>query len=150
MSNYFFNRNRDIDSAYGMLRATLGVNICIHGISRLLVGPSSFAGTLVPMFDKTFLPAWSVYGFGLVLPWTEALLGLLLLIGLRTRIALLGGSLLILTLTFGSTLRQDWNGAGLQLIYAGVYAVLLAFLDRNFYSLDTLLSRNKQSDSLQN
>ncbi len=65
------------------------------------------------------------------------------LVGLRTRTALIGGSLLILILTFGSTLRQDWQSAGLQLIYASVYAALLASRQNNIYSVDAVIeSRN--------
>lgn len=99
-----------------------------------------FANSLVPMFQTTPLPAWSVHVFGLILPWTEAILGFLLLIGLWTLPALVCGSLLILVLTLGTTLRQDWNTAGVQLTYAAVYAALLALARWNDYSLDRLLS----------
>ena len=123
------------------LRLTLGLNICMHGVSRIAAGPAMFANSLVPMFQRTPLPAWSVHLFGISLPWAEAILGIFLLVGLCTRPALLGGSLLILVLTFGATLRQDWSTAGIQLIYAAVYAALLA-LDRwNDYSLDRLFLR---------
>jgi thiosulfate dehydrogenase [quinone] large subunit len=136
-------RNQDIALAYLMLRATIGVNIAIHGLSRLLAGPSGFAHSLVPLFQATPLPVWSVLGFGLALPWVEAAIGLLVLVGLRTRLALTGGALLILVLTFGTTLRQDWAGAGSQLIYAVIFAVLLAFRERNGYSLDSLMSEDQ-------
>ena len=131
---------RDGAYAYLLLRLTLGVNICMHGISRILAGPGSFAHSLVSLFQKTPLPIWMLLAFGLTLPWLEAILGLLLLLGLRTRAALIGGSLLLMVLTFGSTLRQDWESVGLQLIYASVYAALLTFRQRNIYSLDRLLS----------
>jgi thiosulfate dehydrogenase [quinone] large subunit len=127
--------------AFLLLRITLGLNICMHGVSRIAAGPATFADSLVPMFRNAPLPAWSVHAFGLVLPWAEAILGFLLLLGLCTRFALVIGSLLILVLTFGTALRQDWSTAGVQLIYAAVYAALLA-LDRwNDYSLDRWLSR---------
>jgi thiosulfate dehydrogenase [quinone] large subunit len=131
---------RDGAYAYLLLRLTLGVNICMHGISRILAGPGSFAHSLVSLFQKTPLPIWMLLAFGLTLPWLEAILGFLLLLGLRTRVALIGGSLLLMVLTFGSTLRQDWESAGLQLIYASVYAALLTFRQRNIYSFDKLLS----------
>lgn len=127
--------------AYLLLRITLGMNIAVHGLSRLLGGPSKFAQTLIPMFDKTFLPGWSVYAFGYALPSVETLLGVLVFLGLQTQPGLVGGSMLILVLTFGSTLRQDWQSAGLQLIYAALYSGLLALLRYNRYSLDTLLRR---------
>ncbi|HEX3473266.1 MAG TPA: DoxX family protein [Silvibacterium sp.] len=134
------NDHKDITVAYLLLRVTIGVNICVHGISRIIGGPSAFAHSLVTPFQKTPLPAWAVLGFGLVLPWLEAILGLLVLTGLRTRMALISASILLIVLTFGSTLRQDWESAGLQLIYASINAALLAFLNKNTYSLDALLS----------
>jgi thiosulfate dehydrogenase [quinone] large subunit len=124
--------------AYALLRAIIGVNLAVHGISRLLAGPHAFAASLVGMFHATFLPAWSLMAFGLVLPWIEAALGLLILFGAATRYALIAASLTILVLTFGSTLRQDWESAGLQLIYAAIYAALLAFRRENAYSIDAM------------
>jgi thiosulfate dehydrogenase [quinone] large subunit len=132
-------RQRDFAIAYLLLRSTLGLNIFMHGVSRLLAGLAAFAASLVPMFQKTFLPSWSVYTFGLTLPWAESLLGFLLLVGLRTRAALIGGSALMFILTFGSTLRQDWQSAGLQLTYAAIYAALLASRENNLYSVDSMM-----------
>jgi thiosulfate dehydrogenase [quinone] large subunit len=140
-------RNRDIALAYFLLRATVGVNIAFHGVSRILAGPANFASTLVPLFQKTLLPVWSVLGFGLALPWVEAVLGILVLAGLRTRIALIGCGLLILVLTFGSCLRQDWAGAGAQLLYAAIFSALLAFRDRNEYALDAWWQRRSRARS---
>ena len=77
--------------AYLLLRITMGTNICIHGVSRLIRGPASFAHSLLPLFHKTFLPGWSVLAFGWMLPWLESSLGLLLPPGLRTRLALVAG-----------------------------------------------------------
>jgi thiosulfate dehydrogenase [quinone] large subunit len=130
---------QDIAIAYLLLRATMGLNIFMHGLSRILAGTAAFAATMVPMFRQTILPGWSVYGFGLVLPWGEAVLGLLVLMGLRTRIGLIGGSILIFLLTFGTALRQDWATASVQLTYAAIYAALLAYCRWDTYSLDALL-----------
>lgn len=138
MEVFAANDRTDIAVAYLLLRATIGINIFVHGVSRILGGPSVFAHSLVQLFDKTLLPSGAVFAFGLVLPWFEVILGLLVLIGLYTRLALIAGAVLLAMLTFGSTLRQDWNSAGLQLIYASVYAALLAFRSKNTYSLDSV------------
>jgi thiosulfate dehydrogenase (quinone) large subunit len=127
--------------AFLLLRLTLGLNICMHGVSRIFSGPAAFAYSLVPMFQRTPLPAWSVHLFGLILPWSEALLGFLLFLGFCTRLALVTGSLLIVVLMFGTTLREDWITASIQLIYAVVYAALLALVRWNYYSLDRLVWR---------
>jgi thiosulfate dehydrogenase [quinone] large subunit len=134
----------NFQSAYFLLRATLGLNICLHGVSRILAGTSHFASSLVPGFEKTFLPTAFVYSFGLALPWFEGAFGLLLLLGLATRLSLIAGSLLIFVLTFGTALKQDWPTASLQLIYAALYAALLAFHHYNRYSVDSLLPRQSK------
>jgi thiosulfate dehydrogenase (quinone) large subunit len=137
--------NKDAALAYLFLRATLGLNIFIHGLSRILVGPAAFAATLVQQFHATPLPSGIVSAFAYALPWVEAVIGLLVLLGAATRFALCAGALLILVLTFGSTLHQDWEVAGLQLIYAAIYAALLAFRDNNAFSVDGVLKQKQQS-----
>ena len=136
------NRQKDVVLAYFLLRVTIGTNIFIHGLSRILAGPSHFADALVLAFQHAPLPSGLVRLFALILPCAESVVGLLVLIGVRTRLTLVAGSLLILTLTLGATLNQDWESAGLQLIYAAVYASLLAFRHQNTLSIDALLERN--------
>lgn len=131
----------DFALAYALLRLTLGINIAMHGISRVLTGPSAFAASLTRQFAGTPLPDFAVRSFGYALPWLEALIGLLILCGAFTRVALVAGALLIVVLTFGSTLHQDWEVAGLQLIYAAVYFLLIAFRRYNALSFDALFHR---------
>ena len=126
----------DRSLAYALLRLVLGINIAMHGISRLAMGAASFAHGLVPLFAKTPLPAWSVYAFGLCLPWAEVLTGVLILAGAASRLAYVLGLLEIAALTFGSSLRQDWATTGIQLSYALVYSILLATREYNRYSVD--------------
>ena len=132
-------RDSDLSLAYLVLRATLGVNIFLHGVARILGGQGHFVSTLTQQFHSSLLPHSLVVAFGYTLPWAEAAIGLLVLIGLFTRAALILGALLILVLTFGSSLLQDWQVVGLQLIYAIVYASLLAFLSANRFSVDALI-----------
>jgi thiosulfate dehydrogenase [quinone] large subunit len=77
------------------------------------------------------------------LPWLEAAIGLLVLFGAFTRAALIAGALLIALLTFGSSLHQDWDVVGLQLIYALVYFVLISLRKYNTFSVDGLLLRER-------
>lgn len=133
--------NDDQRLAYALLRIVVGLNLMMHGISRMLIGPGVFASKLVGQFAHAPLPVWSIWAFGMVLPAIEGLLGLLLLIGLRTRAALVAGSLLIMVLTFGSALVQDWSAASIQLSYALIYSVLLFLLRYNGWSLDAQMTR---------
>jgi thiosulfate dehydrogenase [quinone] large subunit len=121
---------------YALLRITLGLNIFMHGESRLIGGIGNFASGMIKMFQNTALPTAIVGPFGYALPWLEAGIGLLLIIGLRTREALVAGAVLMLALTFGTALRQDWDVVGLQLLYSVVYAGLIAGLRYNHLSVD--------------
>jgi thiosulfate dehydrogenase [quinone] large subunit len=136
--------NRDERVAYALLRAVVGVNLLMHGVSRALTGTGEFAAKLVMQFAHAPLPAWSVWVFGLTLPAIEGSIGLLLLIGLRTRAALIAAAMLIAALTFGSALLQDWPAAGLQLTYASVYAALIFLHRYNGWSADAWMERNRE------
>jgi thiosulfate dehydrogenase [quinone] large subunit len=126
--------------AYTLLRVSFGTNILLHGASRLLAGSGGFLAYLnhyfehTPLMPKAFLPA-----FGAVLPPVEAVLGLLLVLGLASRFALIAGALVMLVLVFGTNLAQDWNVAGLQLIYCFLYYYLLAHREWNTLSVDARL-----------
>lgn len=139
--------NRDQRLAYALLRMVVGLNLLMHGVSRITMGPTTFATRMVAQFEHTLLPTASVWAFALFLPAIEAFLGLLLLLGLRTRAALIAASLLIMVLTFGSSLVQDWAAAGLQLTYALVYTALLFLLRYNGWSLDACLNRGRSGDA---
>jgi len=128
--------------AYTILRLSFGANIMLHGVSRLLAGHAAFLAYLTHYFEKTpLVPASLLPSFAWVLPPVETSLGLLLLLGLFTRFALIAGALVLTLLVIGTNLAQDWNVAGLQLIYAFLYYYLLIHRDRNTVSIDGIMSR---------
>jgi thiosulfate dehydrogenase [quinone] large subunit len=128
--------------AYALLRVTVGLNFMMHGVSRLLAGPSAFSGHLVTQFSHSPLPEWSVRGFGSALPFVEGSLGLLLLLGVRTKWVLIALGLAMLALTFGTTLIQDWTGAGAQLLYEFVLAGMLFLRRFDGWSVDAWMGRS--------
>ncbi|MEG9435189.1 DoxX family membrane protein [Edaphobacter sp. HDX4] len=137
-----FNTSKtDEKIAYALLRAVAGTNLLMHGVSRLLAGPQGFADHLTQQFAHSPLPEAMIRGFGNVLPPVEGLVGLLLLIGLKTRWTLIAASLLMLILTFGSSLVQDWAAAGTQLTYALVFSILLFLRQYNSWSLDGCMNK---------
>jgi thiosulfate dehydrogenase [quinone] large subunit len=133
--------------AYLFLRLTLGINILMHGLARILSGLVPFANGMVKQFEGTSIPPAFVHAFAIALPWSELFIGLLILIGLWTRTALALGALEIVVLTFGISFTQNWSVAGLQLIYAIVYAILLAFGEYNRWSIDGWRDRSRPSQS---
>lgn len=130
---------RDMALAYALLRLVLGVNLLMHGLSRIVAG--GFEASLATQFQKTPLPAGMVHAFGVTLPFAEAVIGAFLVLGLAMRYVCILGLLLIAVLTFGSALIQNWNAAGIQLLYALVYAVLLGLRQNNVISVDGLFGR---------
>jgi hypothetical protein len=45
-------RGRDLELAYALLRMTIGLNICMHGVVRCASGLNRFAESLVTMFRR--------------------------------------------------------------------------------------------------
>ena len=125
--------------AYFFLRFTLGISIFIHGVVRL-PKIQEFAAGLVSQFASTPLPALLVRLFAMGLTVEETVTGLLLIIGLWTRWALIIGSLTMAALVFGTALKSDWPTVAIQLLYAAIYAVLLAMREYNSVAVDTMKS----------
>jgi thiosulfate dehydrogenase [quinone] large subunit len=116
---------KDERLGYALLRIVLGVN-------------------LLTQFAHSPLPSWAVWGFGSALPGIECLLGALILVGLRTRAALIGAGTLMAVLTFGSCLIQDFTAAGTQLMYAAIIAALVALVRFDGWSADAWLRLSDQ------
>lgn len=132
-------RSANASLAYAILRLSFGANIFLHGLSRLLNGRAAFLAYLNHYFEHAHLiPGGLLPAFAAVLPWVETTLGLLLLLGLATRFALIAGALVMTALVIGTNLAQDWEVAGLQLIYCFIYYYLLVRIDLNAFSLDHL------------
>lgn len=79
--------------------------------------------------------------FALSIVFVEAVLGLLLFVGLWTRWSLLLGGVLISSLVFGTALRSDWNTLAIQMLCALIFAALMAAREYNSYSVDALIQR---------
>jgi thiosulfate dehydrogenase (quinone) large subunit len=130
--------------AYAMLRFTLGLCILMHGLVRL-PHLSTFADSIVKLFMNTPLPEFTVRLFALSLVFLETAVGLLVLLGLCTRWALLLGALTMAALVFGTALRSDWNTLAIQMLYALIYAALIATREYNAYSLDARIAPQQSS-----
>ena len=133
----------DAALAYAIFRLTFGVNICFRGIVRITVnGLDQFSAGLMKQFEPTWFPPFAVSSFGHVIPWVETTVGLLLILGLFTRPALVVGGLLMTSLTFGTMFLRNFDLAWLQLTYAIAFFLLLACRSWNVISLDRMLSKD--------
>jgi thiosulfate dehydrogenase [quinone] large subunit len=133
--------------AYSLMRLSFGVNLFMRGIMRIYMGTGGFAQGMLKQFENTPMPPAIIQPFALTLPWVESAIGLMLILGLKTRIALVAGSLMMTVLTFGTMVRQDFQTAWLQLGYVLIFFVLLALRSWNLISIDATLEAPKRAES---
>lgn len=126
--------------AHALARIGLGTNIALHGLTRI---PKfgEFSAHLHAQFANSILPAPLVQVSAYGITATEATVGTLLLLGLFQRPVLVAGSLLMITLLFGTCLIQNFSVAGDQLIYLAFFTLLLATRKYGALCLDHYLHR---------
>lgn len=124
--------------AYFFLRVAMGINLLGHGLARI-PKLQAFATGMTNNFEKSWLPQEFVYAWGLLLPFVEFMIGLLLVMGLKTRIANIAGAALICSLLFGSSTLANWEAMGIQMIYMMFFYFLILKANDNHLSIDSLI-----------
>ena len=124
-------------TSFLILRLAIGASMFGHGLVRL-PKLATFSNWMVGTFQKSILPKAMVTPFSYLLPIAEFTIGLLLISGLFTKPALIGGGLVMIILIFGSCMIENWEILPSQLIHAAFFAVLLQFAANNTYALDNL------------
>lgn len=120
-------------------RLVLGLIFFMAGIMKVFqLGPMEHARKYFLPFADTFLPLWSLWFVGVVIPFVELIAGGLLLLGLRTRDALIALGAVLVIVTFGHLLHEPlFNFSGHVIPRLALLLFLLwcpRELDR--YSLD--------------
>ncbi len=135
-------RQPDLVLAYTFLRVIIGINYFNHGFTRIGNIPGFVSG-MVETFQATFLPPFLVQINAFLVSPIELIFGLLLAIGLFTRLSLIVLLGLMVVLMYGVTLVQNWDAATSQLIYDALLGVLLAGLALNTLSVDRWWQRRQ-------
>jgi thiosulfate dehydrogenase [quinone] large subunit len=118
-----------------LLRFGLGIDMLMHGVARM-PNLAAFVDHSSAGFKTSFLPMQLVTLFLYILPFVEAIIGLLILIGGKAgRMGFISGGFLMAVLLFGTTSHQDWNIASQQIIYLTAFAIALYFYDREYPEL---------------
>ena len=89
-------------------RLILALIFFMAGVWKVFgLGPLEHARRLfVEPYARTFLPAWSLWATGTLVPFVELVAGALLLVGYRTRDALLALGGVLVLVTFGHLLIE--------------------------------------------
>jgi uncharacterized membrane protein YphA (DoxX/SURF4 family) len=88
-------------------REVLGFIFLMAGVYKVFqLGPLGHARKYFLPFADTFLPVWSLWATGTVIPIVEFLAGALLVIGFRIRDALIALGFVLIIVTFGHLLKE--------------------------------------------
>lgn len=112
------------------------------------LGPLEHARKYFLPFADTFLPVWSLWAVGVVIPIVELVAGGLVILGLRTREALVSLGFVLAIVTFGHLLREplyEFHTHVIPRLALLLFILLLPRADDRF-SLDYLLKRRNPQE----
>lgn len=124
-------------------RLILGLIFCMAGTWKVFqLGPLEHARKYFLPFSDTFLPVWSLWSVGVVIPFVELLAGALLILGFRTREALISLGFVLVVVTFGHLLHDPlYDFSGHVIPRLALLLFLLAFSrDEDLFSVDHVLT----------
>jgi thiosulfate dehydrogenase [quinone] large subunit len=129
----------NFELAFVLGRLLLGLNFLMHGLVRI-PKLAVFSAGIEKEFAAAPLPPALVSAYAHALPFVEGGIGLLLVLGLFTRPALVAAMLAIASLIFGSSLLEKWSLVGDQMVYGLFIITLVLHLQRNRLCLDAVTS----------
>jgi len=138
----------DINRSWALLfaRLVLGLIFFMAGLWKTFqLGPLEHARKYFLPFSDTFLPIWSLWAVGVVIPFVEFLAGGLVILGLRTREALVSLGLILAVVTFGHLLKEPLYEFHTHVIprLALVLFILVLPREEDRFSVDYMVSRRK-------
>src|ERR1700704_6493369 len=133
-------------------REVLGLIFFMAGVYKVFqLGPLEHARKYFLPFSDTFLPVWSLWATGVVIPFVELIAGGLVILGLRTREALVSLGFVLAIVTFGHLLKEPLYEFHTHVIprLALLLFILLLPREDDRFSTDYLLKRikNKRVDA---
>ena len=128
-------------------RAVLGLIFFMAGVWKVLqLGPVEHARKFfIDPYTESFLPLWSLWAVGTIIPFVELLAGALLILGLRVREALIALGSVLVIVTFGHLLKEPLYQFHTHVIprLALLLFILLLPVEGDRFSLDHLWRSRK-------
>jgi uncharacterized membrane protein YphA (DoxX/SURF4 family) len=136
----------NLDRGWALLfaRLVLGLIFFMAGAWKVFqLGPLEHARKYFLPYADTFLPRWSLWAVGVTIPLIELIAGALVLLGLRTRAALVSLGFVLAVVTFGHLLKEPLYEFHTHVIprLALLLFILLLPCDDDRFSIDSLLRR---------
>ena len=141
-------RDHRIERSWALLfaRLVLGLIFFMAGVWKVFhLGPLEHARKYFLPFADTFLPVWSLWATGVIIPFIELIGGALVILGLRVREALVALGFVLAVVTFGHLLREPLYEFHTHVIprLALVLFVLILPREDDRFSVDWMLARKK-------
>ena len=128
------------------LRLGLGLLFLISGLGKVTDGGAGFRGYIAKQFSETWLPDILLIPFGYVLPFAEAGLGALLILGVCRCCVLPLGALLMVSLTFGQIVLGEHQTVSNNMIYVALFAATMFVSKWDRLALDNVCCLCKLAD----
>ena len=125
-------------------RLVLGLIFFMAGVMKVFqLGPLEHARKYFLPFNDTFLPVWSLWAVGVTIPFVELIAGALVILGLRTRDALIALGCVLVVVTFGHLLHDAlYNFSGHVIPRLALLLFVLCFpREDDQFALDHFLAR---------
>src|ERR1051325_2539861 len=140
----------NFDRAWAILfaRLVLGLIFLMAGVVKVFqLGPLNHARKYFLPFADTFLPVWSLWGMGVVIPFVELIAGAMIILGLRVREALVALGFVLAVVTFGHLLKEPLYEFHTHVIPRLALLLFVFMLPRqdDRFSLDYLLIASRRS-----
>jgi uncharacterized membrane protein YphA (DoxX/SURF4 family) len=132
-------------------RLVLGLIFFMAGVYKVFqLGALEHARKYFLPYADTFLPVWSLWATGVIIPFVELVAGGLVMLGLRMREALVSLGFVLAIVTFGHLLKEPLYEFHTHVIprLALLLFILLLPREDDRFSLDHLLTcrKNKRVD----
>jgi uncharacterized membrane protein YphA (DoxX/SURF4 family) len=142
--------DRNLNHAWAILfaRLILGLIFFMAGVMKVFqLGPLEHARKYFLPYTDTFLPVWSLWAVGVTIPFIELIAGALVILGLRTRDALIALGFVLVIVTFGHLVHEPLYTFSGHVIprLALLLFVLWCPREDDRFSLDHVLFRSTQS-----
>jgi uncharacterized membrane protein YphA (DoxX/SURF4 family) len=127
-------------------RLVLGLIFFMAGWWKVFVlGPFGHVRKFFLPYSDTFLPVWSLWAVGTVIPFVELVAGALVIIGLKTRAALVALGFVLAVVTFGHLLKEPLYEFHTHVIprLALLLFILLLPREDDVLSADHLVARRR-------
>jgi len=139
----------NIDRAWAILfaRLVLGLIFFMAGVMKVFqLGPLNHARKYFLPYADTFLPVWSLWAMGVVIPFVELIAGAMVILGLRVREALVALGFVLAVVTFGHLLSEPLYEFHTHVIprLALVLFILLLPREDDRFSLEFVVSRRSR------